>query len=132
MGFIMALAKRSRTVRGKKKAARAVAKKSSPKRRPVSLAVRKRLRRIAVRRASKAMPDRILREYHMLVDKKLQGIATAGDLADLQQLKVKLQAMQDEQTAEFAGALEQRHNAIIEKLSSLTDELRRYSAAARQ
>jgi hypothetical protein len=74
----------------------------------------------------------MIREYHRLVDKKLQGIATPQDLAALEQIKSKMQSIADAQTSQFDGILEQRHNAIMEKLSSLTDELRRFSSAVEQ
>lgn len=84
------------------------------------------------RRASESAEDSLIREYHRLVDKGLQGIASPEDLAELEQIKSKMQSIADAQTAQFDGILEQRHNAIMEKLSSLTDELRRFSSAIEQ
>jgi len=87
---------------------------------------------ITAQRALGTAEDRMIREYHRLVDKKLQGIATPQDLAGLEQIKNKMQSIADAQTSRFDGILEQRHNAIMEKLSSLTDELRRFSSAVEQ
>jgi len=79
--------------------------------------------------AKQAAQDRTISEYHELVDKELQGIATPKDLASLEQIKTKMHAIADEQTAAFDDIAEQRHNALMEKLSSLTNELRRFPAA---
>ena len=84
---------------------------------------------VAAQRASGTAKDRMIREYHRLVDKRLQGVATPEDLAGLEQIKNKMQSIADAQTSQFDGILELRHNAIMEKLSSLTDELRRFSPA---
>jgi Mg2+ and Co2+ transporter CorA len=87
---------------------------------------------VTARRASESAEDHTIREYHRLVDKRLKGIATPEDLAGLEQVKSKMQSIADAQTSHFDGILQQRHNAIMEKLSSLTDELRRFSSAAEQ
>jgi hypothetical protein len=87
---------------------------------------------VTAKRASETAEDRTIREYHRLVDRRLQGIATPEDLAGLEQIKIKMQSIADEQTSQFDGILELRHNAIMEKLSSLTDELRRFSPAVEQ
>ena len=126
----MALAKRARTARRKKKPASPEAKKSSHKSRFLSLRDRKRARARTARRPSESSHQKLIREYHELVDKKLQGVATPSELADLEKIKSKMQAIGDAQTSLFEAALEQRHNALMEKLSSLTDELRSFSAAA--
>jgi hypothetical protein len=84
---------------------------------------------VAAQRASEIAEDRMIRENHRLVDKKLQGIATPKDLAGLEQIKSKMRSIADAQTSQFDGILEQRHNSIMEKLSCLTDELRRFSSA---
>ncbi len=126
----MPLAKRARSVRRKKKSAPTAAKKSSHKSRFLSLSARKRARSRKVHLSSKAVEDRLIRAYHELVDKKLQGVATASELADLEKTRSKMLAMEDARTSLFEAALEQRHGALMEKLSTLTDELRRFSAAA--
>jgi hypothetical protein len=87
---------------------------------------------VGAQRASGTAKDRMIREYHRLIDKRLQGIATPEDLAGLEQIKSKMQFIADAQTSQFDGILEQRHNAIMEKLSSLTDELRRFSPSVGQ
>jgi hypothetical protein len=107
-------------------------KKSSPKRRLSALAPRKRPRRLAARRASETVEEKIVRKYHELVDKKLQGTATTEDLAELEQTKSKMLAIQDERMAPFERVLEQRHDAMMEKLTCLTEELRRFSAAVQR
>lgn len=84
---------------------------------------------VTAKRASEAAEDRMIREYHRLVDKRLQGIATPEDLAGLEQIKSKMQSIADAQTSQFEGILELRHNAIMERLASLTEELRRFSPA---
>jgi hypothetical protein len=132
MDFVMALAKRVRSVRHKKKSAPTAAKKSSHKSRFLSLGARKRARSHKARLSPKVVEDRLIREYHELVDKKLQGLATPSELAALEKTKSKMHAMEDEQTSLFEVALEQRHNTLMEKLSSLTDELRGFTAAAKQ
>ncbi len=124
--------KRARVVRRKKKTSVAATKKSSPKRSLLALAARKRSRRLAVRRVSETIEEKIVRKYHELVDKKLQGIATAEELAELEQAKSKMLAIQEEQTAPFESVLEQRHNALMEKLTGLTEELRRFSATSQR
>ena len=128
----MALAKRVRSVRRKKKSAPTEAKKSTHKSRFLSLSARKRARSRAARLSSKIAVDKLIREYHELVDKKLQGTATSEDLAGLAKIKTKMQTIQGAENLQFEAALERRHNTLMEKLSSLTDELRGFTAAAKQ
>jgi hypothetical protein len=91
---------------------------------------RNKQRTEAADRLSVAEDKKILEQYHGLVDKKLQAVATAKDLADLELLENKIQAIEDATSAGFDQILERRHRAMMEKLTVLTDELRKLSASA--
>jgi len=126
----MALAKRSRPARRKKKSALSH-KNTVPKRR--ALAVRARKSKSSVpRRTSKTVEDKLVRQYHELVEKKLQGIATSKDLAELEQVTTAMSEIERAHTARFEAALDERHAGLMKKLEGLTDELRGFSAAAQR
>jgi hypothetical protein len=130
MDFAMPLAKRARSVRRKKKSARP-AKNAVSRRRPRLTGVRKP-KTSASRHSAKVSQDRLIRQYHELLEKKLQGIATAKESAELEQIKSAMLEIERAHSAPFEVAIEQRHAGIMKKLEDLTDELRRFSAAAQR
>ena len=78
-----------------------------------------------VRQSSTAGEKQIIGEYHRLVDRKLQGNASAKDLAELERIEGGMQVIENEQTSGIEEVLEQRHRTMMEKLTNLTEELRR-------
>jgi hypothetical protein len=122
----MPTAKHSRRVRGKKKST------ASPSKRNVSVrtASKRRSTRAARLSRKKVAEARWIQQYHELVDKKLLGTATPKDSSDLEQIKLKLGAIVDEHTSGFQAAVERRHSELMEKLTTLTDELRRLPSAS--
>ena len=124
----MALAKRARPVRRKKKPATA-SKNTVPKRRDLRVGKSKAR---ASHRGSKTAEDKLVRRFHELVEKELQGIATSRDLSELEQIKAAMRKIEIACTAQFETVLEQRHVGIMKKLDGLTDELRRFSPLAQR
>ena len=130
MALVMALVKRSRPTRRKKKSA-LPSKNTVSKIRTLAARTRKS-KAPASRRTPKNTDDKLVRQYHELVEKKLRGIATSNDLAELQQVTAAIQEIERSHTARFEAALDQRHAGMMEKLESLASELRGFSAAARR
>jgi hypothetical protein len=130
MDFAMPLAKRARSVRRKKKSTRP-AKNAVSRRRPRLTGVRKP-KTSASRQSARVSQDRLIRQYHELIEKKLQGIATAKESAELEQIKSAMLEIERTHSAPFEVAIEKRHVGIMKKLEDLTDELRRFSAAAQR
>jgi hypothetical protein len=128
--FAMPLAKRARSVRRKKKSAPS-AKNAVSKRRTRLTSVGKR-KASASRYSSKATQERLIRQYHELLEKKLLGIATAKESAELEHVKTAMREIERAHSAPLEAALEQRHVGIMKKLEDLTDELRRFPAAAQR
>jgi len=79
--------------------------------------------------SSQAAQKRLIGMYHRLVDKHLEGTASAKDLAELQSIEGMMQAIEDAQTLRIDEVLEQHHRATIERLTTLISELRRMAGA---
>ena len=128
----MPLAKRARSVRRKKKSDRPAKNAVSRSRRRPRLTGVRKPKTSASRQSARVSQDRLIRQYHELIEKKLQGIATAKESAELEQIKSAMLEIERTHSAPFEVAIEQRHVGIMKKLEDLTDELRRFSAAAQR
>jgi transcriptional regulator with XRE-family HTH domain len=73
-----------------------------------------------------------IRKYHRLADKKLQGNASSRDLEELERIESRMRAIEKGQTSGIEEVLEQRHRAMMEKLTNLTEELRRSTTVTEQ
>jgi hypothetical protein len=122
----MTLVKRSRAARRKKKTEE---KKTAPRKLRTGVGARKSRPHVA-RPDAKTTQGRIIGRYHELTDKKLRGTATEADLDKLTKVTAKVEAIESAYAEPFEAAAERRHQALLEKLSALTDELRKFSAAA--
>jgi transcriptional regulator with XRE-family HTH domain len=80
--------------------------------------------------SSQAAQKRLIGLYHRLVDKQLEGTASTKELAQLQSIEGMMQAIEDSQTLRIDEDLEKQHRAIIERLTTLINELRRMAAAS--
>ena len=83
-------------------------------------------------RHSETAEKRLINRYHELADKQLQAMASPKESAELQRIETKLGEIEKVQSAEVEQVQEQRHNAVIEKLTSLTTELRKMAASSEQ
>ena len=71
---------------------------------------------------------RLLERYHRLVDCQIEGKLTQKDQKELQSVEEKLRAIEDGMTSQAEQLLEQRHRMMMDKLSELADEIRKFSA----
>ena len=83
-------------------------------------------------RHSESAEKRLVGRYHELADKQLQSTASTKELAELERIEAKLGEIEKAQSAEIDEVQEQRHRAVIERLTNLTSELRKMAASSEQ
>lgn len=78
---------------------------------------------------SRLVPDdHLLQRYHLLVDKRLNETLHPQETRELHRIEAELQLFEDAETAETEGGVEDRHRILMQQLSELTAELRRFNA----
>jgi hypothetical protein len=78
------------------------------------------------------LDDRLLQRYHLLVDKQLNGPLSKLDEHELQRIEQQIQLFEDAETSEMEKAIERRHRTMMQQLSELTEELRKFSSGGPQ
>jgi hypothetical protein len=74
--------------------------------------------------------DAVLQRYHELIDGHLAGTLSRKDERELQRLEETLQFIEDIETSEAEKVIGERHRMMMQQLSDLTTELRKFSAGS--
>lgn len=78
---------------------------------------------------SRLVPDdQLLQQYHLLVDKRLNGMLHPQEARELHRIEAELQLFEDAESAKIELGIEQRHQMLMQQLSELTAELRRFNS----
>jgi hypothetical protein len=80
-----------------------------------------------LRDAPEEVRSRLLRRFHILIDRKLTGKLSSKQTVELRQIEKTLQSLEEVEAAETMRAYEERHGMMMQKLSELTAELRKMS-----
>jgi hypothetical protein len=74
-------------------------------------------------------PDRAATQrYHRLIDKQLNGKLSGRDEQELHGIEDALQLFEDSETSELERSIEQRHRMMMQQLSELATELRKFNS----
>jgi RNA polymerase sigma factor (sigma-70 family) len=81
---------------------------------------------------AKADSATLLERYHELIDQRLTGALSQEEERELLEIEESLEITEDAQTSVTQAAIEEHHRMLMQQLSDLAAELRRFSSGGQQ